>query len=143
LDLRPDGKGSDAVGALRHFSAAMKKRTVTFLMSDFKDIAVQSDFETVLKRVGKRHDMVTIHVNDALNAELPSMGWVQLEDPETGVRRWINTSVRSMRQSWRQRGRNHQEELTKLMARCGMDFVSISTEESLVPPLLRLFHERG
>ena len=142
LDLRPEGKGSDAVGALMHFSAAMKKRTVTFFMSDFKDIAVQSDFETVLKRVGKRHDMVTIHVNDALNAELPSMGWVQLEDPETGVRRWINTSARSIRQSWRQRGSNHQEELTKLMSRCGMDFVSISTEESLVPPLLRLFHER-
>jgi uncharacterized protein (DUF58 family) len=143
LDCQPEGKGSDVVRALSHFSTAMRKRTVAFLMSDFKGISEQGELETMLKRVGKRHDMVALHVDDPLNRILPPLGWMRVQDPETGRTRWCNTSARHVQRAWTRRGQVHRDELAKLMARSGMDFASVSTEGSLVKPLLRLFHARN
>ena len=143
LDCEPEGSGSDVVKALGHFSSAMRKRTVAFLMSDFKETRSHTELETMLKRVGKRHDMAALHVDDRLNMDLPSLGWMRLEDPETGQIRWCNTSSRNVRKAWRKQGQEHREELAKLMARSGMDFTSIPTDGSLVSPLLKLFHARA
>jgi len=143
LDVQPEGVESDIVSALAHFSAAMRKRTVAFLMSDFKHGGNEVELETMLKRVGKRHDMVALHLDDALNDNLPSLGWLRIEDPETGALRWRNTSSKRFKKSWNEKGRAHRAHLTKLMARSGMDFASVSTEGSLVQPLLNVFHARG
>ena len=143
LDCQPVGRGSDVVKALRCFSSAMNKRTVAFLMSDFKETQSHAELETLLKRTGKRHDMVALHLDDRLNRELPSLGWMRIEDPETGRLRWRNTSSRRVRNAWKRQGEAHRDELAKLMARSGMDFTSVSTEGSLVKPLLQLFHARA
>lgn len=143
LECQPKGSGSDVVQALAHFAAAMRKRTVAFVMSDFKDTQSPAELETMLKRTGRRHDMVALHVDDSLNQELPSLGWMRVEDPETGHMRWCNASSKKHRRTWRQQGQKHRDELAKLMARSGMDFVSISTKGSLVQPLLKLFHARA
>ena len=65
------------------------------------------------------------------------------QDPETGVMRWRNTSSRRVKRDWAQQSLAHRDTLTKLMARSGMDFTSVSTQGSLVKPLLRIFHARG
>lgn len=143
LDCKPEGVRSDVVQALSHFSAAMRKRTVAFLMSDFKQTQNHVDLETMLKRVGRRHDMVALHIDDRLNRALPSLGWMRIQDPETGRTRWYNTSSGRAKKAWEKKGRDHREQLTKLMARSGMDFASIPTEGSLVKPLLNVFHGRA
>ena len=143
LDCKPEGVRSDVVQALSHFSAAMRKRTVAFLMSDFKQTQNHVDLETMLKRVGRRHDMVALHIDDRLNRALPSLGWMRIQDPETGRTRWCNTSSGRAKKAWEKKGRDHREQLTKLMARSGMDFASIPTEGSLVKPLLNVFHGRA
>ena len=143
LDCKPEGRGSDVIQALSHFSAAMRKRTVAFLMSDFKHIGNDIELETMLKRVGRRHDMVALHLDDPLNHELPSLGWMRVQDPETNVTRWRNTSSRRVKRDWAQQSLAHRDTLTQLMARSGMDFTSISTQGSLVKPLLRIFNARG
>ena len=121
----------------------MRKRTVAFLMSDFKHIGNDIELETMLKRVGRRHDMVALHLDDPLNHELPSLGWMRVQDPETSVTRWRNTSSRRVKRDWAQQSLAHRDTLTQLMARSGMDFTSISTQGSLVKPLLRIFNARG
>lgn len=143
LDFKPEGTGSDVVQALSHFSAAMRKRTVAFLMSDFKGNRNPLELETMLKRTGKRHDMVALHVDDRLNGQLPALGWMRIEDPESGRMRWCNTSSKNLQRAWAKQRQKHLEELTKTMARSGVDFASISTEGSLVQPLLQLFHARA
>ena len=143
LDMKPEGTKSDVVRALSHFSAAMRKRTVAFLISDFKHAGSHVELETMLKRVGRRHDMVALHLDDPLNSTLPSLGWMRVEDPESGKQRWCNTSSKRTRRAWQQARQTHLEALTKLMARSGMDFATISTEGSLVQPLLNVFHARG
>lgn len=143
LDFEPEGAQSDVVQALAHFSAAMRKRTVAFLISDFKHAGGNVELETMLKRVGRRHDMVALHLDDPLNRVLPSIGWMRIEDPETGKKRWCNTSSKRTRRQWQRARETHLNELTTLMARSGMDFATLSTEGSIVKPLLNVFHARG
>ncbi len=143
LDFKPEGVQSDVVQALAHFSAAMRKRTVAFLISDFKHAGGNVGLETMLKRVGRRHDMVALHLDDPLNGVLPAMGWMRIEDPETGGKRWCNTSSKRTRRNWLRARETHLNELTTLMARSGMDFATLSTEGSIVKPLLNVFHARG
>ena len=142
LDCKPQGIGSDVTKALSHFYAAMRKRTVAFLMSDFKHTNNDVGLETILKRIGRRHDMVALHLDDPLNHDLPSLGWMRVQDPETGVTRWRNTSSRRVKREWAQQSSEHRDELAKLMARSGMDFASVSTIEPLVKPLLHVLHAR-
>ena len=58
----------------------MKKRTISFLISDFRD----DGFEQSLKHAGRRHDLVALRVTDPIDRELPNVGWLPLQDPETG-----------------------------------------------------------
>ena len=143
LDFEPAGVQSDVVQALAHFSAAMRKRTVAFLISDFKQAGGNVELETMLKRVGRRHDMVALHLDDPLNGVLPAIGWIRIEDPETGDKHWCNTSSKRTRRNWLRARETHLNELTTLMARSGMDFATLSTEGSIVKPLLNVFHARG
>ena len=143
LDCTPQGKGSDLVKALGHFSTAMRKRTIAFLLSDFKDLESGDDLETSLKRTGRRHDLVAIQLDDPLNRNLPAMGWMKLIHPETGKSSWMNTSSRRAQRAWSAQGDSHRSQVATVMARAGVDHTCISTDETLVPPLMKLFHGRA
>ena len=54
IEIEPVGRGTRMATALTHFLQAMKKRTICFLLSDFRD----EGFEDVLKRAARRHDNV-------------------------------------------------------------------------------------
>ena len=86
LECQPEGDRSDIAKALTHFSTAMRKRTVSFLISDFKAIPDDVELATLLKRTRRRHDLVALHVRDPLDDTLPAMGWVMVETPETAAR---------------------------------------------------------
>lgn len=143
LGHQPKGQGSNVVQALAHFSTAMKKRTVAFLMSDFKALGEPSELETMLKRTSQKHDLVALHVDDPLNRNLPPMGWIRLQNPENGASKWMNASAKSTRRTWQQAQSKHKDAIAKLMAKSGVDLATLQTNGSLVEPLLQLFHARA
>ena len=121
----------------------MRKRTIAFLLSDFKDLESGDDLETSLKRTGRRHDLVAIQLDDPLNRDLPAMGWMKLVHPETGQSSWMNTSSRRAQRAWSAQSESHRNQVATVMARAGIDHTCISTDETLVPPLMKLFHGRA
>src|SRR5687767_11148113 len=56
LDFQPERKGTNISDALRYLNNVMKKRSITFILSDFID----DDFKDALSIAGKRHDVVGI-----------------------------------------------------------------------------------
>jgi len=143
LDCTPQGRGSDLALALTRFTAAMRKRTVAFVLSDFKQVDGQNELEVLLKRTRRKHDLVALHLDDPLDRHLPSLGWVRLVDPETGAARWMRSSSAGVRRAWGHQSAMHRQHVAKLMARAGVDHAELSTAGSFVQPLLRLFHARG
>ncbi|MDA0728723.1 MAG: DUF58 domain-containing protein [Bacteroidetes bacterium] len=143
LDCTPEGKGSDLGKALGHFTTALRKRTVAFVLSDFKHVDEAGELEVLLKRTRRKHDLVALHMTDPLDLTLPRLGWIRWKDPESGQMRWLRTGSSKVRQAWRARGESHHQSVARMMARAGVDHVALSTAGSFVQPLLRLFHERG
>src|SRR5262249_49605077 len=93
LSHRPSSRGTDLNVGLNYVSRFAKRKAVTFLISDF----LASNFETSLRIVSRKHDLVPVVISDPLEDAFPKLGLVELEDPETGRRLLVDTSQRAVR----------------------------------------------
>src|SRR5262252_6799443 len=97
LSHRPASKGTDLNVGLNYLSRVAKRKAVTFLISDF----LASNFETSLRIVGRKHDLVPVMLTDPLEDAFPSIGLVELEDPESGRRVLVDASDRGVLRGYR------------------------------------------
>ncbi|HSJ02513.1 MAG TPA: DUF58 domain-containing protein, partial [Verrucomicrobium sp.] len=67
-------------------------RALVFLISDFITTDASQDWEKALRAVSTKHDVVAVEVVDPRELELPNVGRVCLEDPETMQQVIVNTS---------------------------------------------------
>lgn len=139
IEIKSDGRGTSIGNALGHFLSAMKKRTISFLISDFRD----SDFERTLKHAGQRHDLVALRVEDPFDRELPRVGWLPMQDPESGQVQWLSTNNRRVQTEHRNAERERELELKSIFVRCGVDQAVLMTDRPYVQPLMQLFDRRG
>jgi len=139
LEFKPQKKGTDINLVLRHFNNAMKKRTIAFLISDFQNTKGLDD---VLKIVNKRHDLIALQIEDPIEAELPKVGIMQMQDAETGKTKWINTNRKSVRTKWKANALKRNKELSRSFRKSGVDFVKIRTDRPYILPLMNLFKRR-
>jgi uncharacterized protein (DUF58 family) len=91
----------------------------------------------------RKHDVVAIQVYDKRACELPDVGLMKVVDAETGFEQYIDTSSRSLRDSYKQYWNNRQKQLKETFTRSNVDNVSIATDEDYVKSLLGLFKQRG
>lgn len=138
LDFQPEKKGTDISGALRYLNNVMKKRSITFILSDFID----GNFKDALSIAGKRHDVVGIHTYDPRETELPDIGLVRVYDAESGERVWLNTSSKKVRETYKEQFRENLENCRTSFLKSGTDLISIRTDESYVNALLKFFKKR-
>ncbi len=139
IEFTPEGRATKLSDALDHFVRAMKKRTICFLVSDFRD----EGFEDAMRRAARRHDLVALRVEDPLDRKLPEIGWAYVQDPETGAATWMNTSRPALRRRYAAAEHAREEALRALFARSGVDAATLMTDAPYVEPLLRLFDRRG
>jgi len=135
---RPEGRGTDITAALEHLTHVQRKRAVTFLVSDFQD----EGFEKALAVAGRRHDVIAVRMGDERERELPALGYLDLEDPETGERVTVNTSNPEFRTAFAQRVERTRAELDQSLRKSKVDVIDIDTGRPYVKPLMRFFQER-
>ncbi len=136
---RPEGKGTDIAAALEYLNRVQRKRAVTFLVSDFQD----DGFEKPLAVAGRRHDLVAVRLRDVRESELPSLGIVAMEDPETGARLMVDTSRPAFRKRFAETVAARREALDRRLRRSRVDVIDIETGEPYDRPLMRFFRERA
>jgi uncharacterized protein (DUF58 family) len=135
---RPEGRGTDIGAALEYLAHVQRKRAVTFLVSDFRD----EGFDRALAVAGRRHDLVAVRISDAREHELPPLGLVELEDPETGQRVVVNTSSRVFGAAFRAVEGSRKEALDRALRRSQVDVIDITSGEPWEKPLMRFFQRR-
>ncbi len=135
---RPLGRGTDIAGALEYLSRVQRRRAVTFLVSDFRD----EGFEKALAVAGRRHDVVAVRMGDARERDLPPLGLVELEDPETGERLVVDTGNARFREAFGAAARDARLRLDRTLRRSRVDVIDIDTGSPYVLPLQRFFKER-
>jgi uncharacterized protein (DUF58 family) len=138
IQFKPVSKGTDINNALRHFNNVIKKKSITFVISDF----MNEGFEDALKIANRKHDLVALRIFDQRETLLPEMGLVRLKDAETGKILLIDTSNQQARTNYLTWWKQKDNYLTTLFGKSGIDSVKIRTDQSYVEPLMSLFKRR-
>ncbi|RRD77021.1 DUF58 domain-containing protein [Alloprevotella sp. OH1205_COT-284] len=136
LTLQPKGRRTDMKVGLEYFMRMMRKRSVTFLLSDFLD---GNDYSTQIAMVRQKHDLVAVQVYDRRMAELPNVGLLKVEDAETGHLQYIDTSSRQVRKAQSLWWKNKNESLRNIFEHSRINYTSIATNEDYVKGLKKLF----
>ena len=139
LYFEPKGARTDLAGALDHLIKVLRRRSVVFLISDFID----KEFSRVIQQVRRRHDLVAVSLWDPRERILPDVGFINLEDAETGEQIVVDTRVSQIREKFQRSQVDFESGLSKLFKRVDVDHVSIDITKSYVEPLVRLFSVRA
>ncbi len=138
LFFQPKHRGTSLRAALDHLNKIVHRRVIVFLLSDFLD----KGYENSLKRTGRRHDLIAVHIGDPREDELPPVGLLELEDAETGERLLLDTNSRRVRDAYAEAARARREALRQLTRAAGIDLVEVSTDGSHLDALIRFFRLR-
>lgn len=145
LEFEPEEKGTDIGEALRFLTNAIKKRCTAFLLSDMMDVDNRQhpNYEEALKVAVNRHDISVINIYDERDRTLPAVGIITVRDNETGRVLQIDTSDRSVRNSYSEWARQAYQETLILLRKYRVDTVSICTDQDYVKQLVSLFKSRS
>lgn len=124
--------------SLQYLHRLLNRRTVVFLLSDFLD----TGFERPLRALARRHDVLCLDVADRREWEIPPVGLVEVEDPETGARLCLDTSHEAFRRAFAAEAAKRAQALTSTIRKAGADYARIDAAESYDRALLSLFHAR-
>jgi uncharacterized protein (DUF58 family) len=139
LYFKPEHRRTDINCALEFLGRIIKRRCVVFLVSDF----LSTDFEKMLSIANKRHDVIAIKIVDPREIELPNVGFIELEDTETGEQMLIDTKDSRVRKSFRDYAIGEQNSLDMTFRSIDLDNIQIVTDRSYVEPLMAFFKARA
>lgn len=139
LNIEPQHTGTDISLALKYLSNIIKKKSIAFLISDFKD---NNTYVDALKIANRKHDVVALRINDKLETNIPDVGLIKLKDNETGKLMWIDTSDKNFRKQFEINNLKFEAQLKDIFTKSGVDFTTINTHEGYVKPLMNLFKKR-
>lgn len=138
LEFEPKEKSTNISEALRYLTNAIKKRSISFLISDF----IAPNFEDAIRIASRKHDLIALQVYDPRETELPPVGLIKLQDAETGAWKWVDTSDSTTRKAYSAWWHNHQNQLVQVLRKSGVDSASIQTNQDYIKPLINIFKNR-
>jgi uncharacterized protein (DUF58 family) len=139
LFFKPEDRQTDIGLSLEYLSRVIRRRSTVFLVSDF----LSKDYTRALRIANKKHDIVGIHIVDPRELALPDVGYIELEDAETGETLLINSFDRKVRQLFGKRTSDAMSQKEKLFRSMNVDSIVIRTDESYFEPLIRFFRMRA
>ncbi|MFC4689046.1 DUF58 domain-containing protein [Dokdonia genika] len=139
LEFKPSSKKTDLAQAIKYLSNVMKKKAIVFVLSDF----ITDGYEQTMKIAANKHDITGIRIYDQREEKIPSLGFVQMEDEETGELALINTSSKKIRTNYEVYYKERVAYFKETFKRSGAGVIDVRTDESYVKKLLGYFKRRG
>jgi uncharacterized protein (DUF58 family) len=131
------GRGSDLALALRTIGQSLKRRGICVILSDFKT----SGYGHELALLARRHDVIAVRIIDRADLELPDIGLIALEDPET--RETVSVlGTRTLRQRYERAALDLRSEWSDNCRRCGAETLEIATSDDPGLKLDEFFQRR-
>lgn len=139
LSKEPKGTGTEVSKALRFFNNSTRQKSIAFILSDFLD----ANYEQALRIAAKKHDVIGIKLYDKMDMELPDIGLLQVEDAESGITKWVDSSNAFVRHRYEQEFFRVTEYSTQAFKKAGSDLLHVKTGEDYVKVLQRFFLSRN
>ena len=139
IALEPKYSGNTDVGvALEFLNNVLKKKSITFLLSDF----VSKPFDNALQLAARKHDLVGIHIFDKYDKEMPSAGLVQVADSESGKMFWLDTDDKVIRNRYGAYFEEKNKYCIQSFRKSGASLLHIKTDDDYVKILQGYFKGR-
>lgn len=135
LFFQPEHSGTSLREALDFLNRVQHRRAIVFLLTDFRD----QGYERVLRRTGRRHDLIAVHISDPREEELPAVGLLEVQDAETGQRLLLDTGRAAVREAYAAAARQRREAIRQLAASGRIDLVEVSTDGGHLDALVNFF----
>jgi uncharacterized protein (DUF58 family) len=139
LRFKPEGKGTALKCGLDYLGKVAKRKSVAMLISDFID----EGWEPALKLARSRHDLIPICITDPVELSMPDIGFVYMEDPETGEIYEVDTGSASVKEAYEKAVLKNRAAREHLFRKHKIDFINLSTDDSDMSPLINFFKRRA
>ena len=139
IEFSPKSRKTNINEALKFLSSVMKKKAIVFMLSDFVD----ENYERNLKIIGNKHDLTGIRIYDKFDEEIPNLGMVPMIDNETQKVKLINTSSKSVRNTYKANALRLKDEFQTSFKKSGLGTINVRVDESYVKKLLGYFKNKG
>jgi len=135
----PQHRKTNLQAPLSFLNSTLNRRSVVFLVTDAIGIG---SYERELRIAAAHHDLIMVLIRDPREVELPDVGLLEVEDPETGEEMILDTSDRLAMKELAFRQQQSDEKFIKTCRRLGLDMIRLTAGESVVKPVCQLFSER-
>src|SRR5205085_8556683 len=138
LSFKPQQSKTDISKALQHLLSVKKSDAIVFLISDF----IYDKLDTYLTQAARNYDLIAVRCLDANEKIIPSVGFITVEDLETGE--LVELDLRNTRSNGVKRFlATRLEEQNKLFRRSGVDLFEVSPERSdYLSEMVKFFRRR-
>ena len=131
---RESGKETDLSVLLAHAQTVMKRRSVVFVVSDFIS---SPGWGAALALLARRHEIVAVRLYDPMELELPDLGFVVMQDAESGEQLFVDTHDRGFRERFARAAQLREATLRNALSEAGIDCLELATDDRLDQALLR------
>ncbi len=142
LVISPELKATALSPPLRFLARVLRERAIIFIISDL----IAEDLKEAvawMKRLKLRgNDIVVLKLEDPRDYTLPDVGYVEVEDPESGEHLIIDTSDKKLREAYAKISFEENSRKIEMLSRNGIDVIRVSTAEDFFLPLIRFFQLR-
>jgi uncharacterized protein (DUF58 family) len=123
------------LGALLEAGAhLMRRRSLVFVVSDFYSVP---GWEARLGQLAQRHEVIAVRLHDPLEADLPDLGMLVVQDAETGEQIFVDTHDKAFRKRFAAAALKREQALRAAFRQAGVDALELSTEDDLVDAIRR------
>lgn len=135
ISHKPVSARTDLGAAAKFLSRVLSKRSSVIVLSDF----VSPSFVVPFRILRRRHEVIAIRITDRRELEIPEVGYIELEDPETGEQILVDTGDEEFRERYSAIVREAEQKIHADLARHSISEVALLTDEPYEIPLKRFF----
>jgi len=135
-DFKPQTSASSTQLSSLLLAAAqiIPRRSMVFVVSDFISAPGWSD---AMARLSQKHEVLAVRLFDPTEMDLPDVGWMTMQDAETGEQVLVDTADAGFRERFKALAEESEIALRNALARAGVDTLELSTDDDLVNTLMR------
>ena len=140
--FEPEHKGTDIREAVAFLGRVSRKRTISFLISDFLSPEPAATYIRRMKSISGKHELIAVMLSDPGEFHLPDAGILTVRDSETGQQFVLDASDESTRRSYHEHKTQDYTHTLQSLKNADMDCIEIHTAGSVVDALHRYFRIR-
>ncbi len=138
----PQGRGTELSAGLNMLADTLLGRATIFVISDFIESGADASLRNALMRVGSVHDLVAVRLLNEATLELPDVGWVAMNDPESGRGVTFDSGRPKVREEYHRSGLRARADTAALIGEVGAELIDVDTATDPHSALARFFRMR-